>query len=235
MPWLSRILPAFLVLLSLTETAHAQAPAPTPSALPAPPPSGAGAVLAAGAAPEAGNEPQAREPPAPQSVPVPPVPPAPVVPPGYMLVPMPAPSFPVVSQDQRQQAGFELAHIEQRLAELNTQRPGLAGPIALTAVGGGGAFVTAYIGFVWWTVVETETSYDGDQNGGPRVMVAMSTLFLGGLIGGLVWLGKTVKKRRVHAPEIKALRRRQRDLDSILRYGFSADANGGSLRLNARF
>jgi hypothetical protein len=164
MPRLPTILSAFLLLFGVAGMARAQSPAavtPVPSATPAPAPVSDAPVITPVAPPQPTVPPQTPQLPAtPGALPVPATPP---VPPGYTLVPLPPPGYPALTLAQRQEAGIELTRIEHRLDALNAQRPGLGGPITLTAVGGAGAFITAYIGFLWWAVDQTDTYYDDSE------------------------------------------------------------------------
>jgi hypothetical protein len=138
----------------------------------------------------------------------------------------------------------ELTGIDMRLAEIRRERPGLAGPITLTAVGGGVAFATAYIGLLTWIIAEEDGYCDGyesydcydDDDEERRIARGFAVASLGGLaasIGGIVWMSRRLKQRQAYKPEINQLRLRRRQLLQDLRYGFNAEP-GRSYALSLR-
>jgi len=250
-----RLLPTALVLSLCVSSALAQDASET---APAEPP---GSAAPAYSAPVPSDSSSRAEPPASipaAALPVPPPAqvaptpiPAPPIAPHY-VVPVPGALPPPVGQPLYY--GYaprdELVAVETRLAELRLQRPGLGGPIALIAAGGGVAFFGAYVAMVAWLVDETDdgvvcSSYRGDgdyhceraehNRGLARGMALLSLTGLGTAIGGLVWMSNRLKARRALKPEIDALKARRNYLLRGVRYGLNVEPGRYGLSVGAAF
>ncbi len=222
-----------------------EAPAPAASPVPAAPEPTEASAPAAAPVPAAPA-------PAPAEAPAPvvasPVPGAPA-PVAAAPVPAPAPQPYFVPQASYQSPlRTELAQVDARLDEIRHERPGLAGPIALTAVGGGTALVSAYVALMLWVVTEPTgyddryhyrgSYYDDRSDSDRRAMRGLAVLSLGGLataVGGLVWMSNRLRDRRTYKPEIDALKSRRRLLLQEVRYGANAHGQHYGLSMAASF
>lgn len=143
----------------------------------------------------------------------------------------PAPGPPLTSE-QRAVRVDELQAIDARLQVLSDERRkwSLGWPIALIAMGppllAVGGLVALEAG--------ARSSYDEDVAG--RVFGYFAVPAAALMIGGAVFLGVRVHRRRARAPEMRALERRKQSLVLQLSYRpASAPASLGSLLLVGRF
>lgn len=142
----------------------------------------------------------------------------------------------------------ELDAIDTRLLQIREERAGIAGPIVLTAVGGGVAFICAYAAVLTWIVNETErddshygssygySQYEPDYDRTPqRALIGAAAVGLGASLAGIGWLTSRLKERQLFKPEVNALKRRRRELMRHASYSFSAAGQGYGLSVSSRF
>jgi hypothetical protein len=146
---------------------------------------------------------------------------------------------PARAERKRERERAELRHLDDRIATLEGERRrfSLAGPVTLTALGGVGfAFsLQRLVANKMLANAEEELgSRYATQDYRDRITMAAGGVVLTGIVtlSGLVWLQRTLTKRREGGPELKELRRRRRDL---MRYGLSFDAGSRQLQLRAHF
>lgn len=142
----------------------------------------------------------------------------------------PAPGAPPAPADV---ARLELAQVEQRLGDLSQQRAQhrLTGPISLMAVGGATAIASAfvlYIGFLLSLSAEDRHTIFRY----PEAKLLLATTLAGGALagGGGIWLSRVLHRRKEFNPEIRALKKRQRELTPLLSPQLSGQAVGLSVR-----
>jgi hypothetical protein len=135
----------------------------------------------------------------------------------------------------------ELASVEGRLADLKAQRPGITGPIVLTAIGAAGMFIFTIAAIDLATGSEDHVDDYGNDvsgthsTGGARVCGGLAVVSAGVTAGGLVWLFRRLKARRSSGPEYDELRSRERDLRSRLKYSFAVDPGQHMLLMRGSF
>lgn len=153
----------------------------------------------------------------------------------------------------------ELDAVNQRLYVLQRERSqyGIGGPIAMTAVGYGGALLFSLVAVTGLATAEAIENNDVDRDDFEdfdsnddgrlderderdarrvaRVAAGFAAVSLGLGIGGTVLLVKRLAKRREHAPEIRDLRERRRELLRSVSYGANLGPSELTLSLSGRF
>jgi len=117
-------------------------------------------------------------------------------------------------------ARARLDEVDARFLEIRRERPGIAGPIAVMAGGGGVALVSTYLAFVAWAYPGGGADDSGVSVSGAFTALAILGVAVG--IGGLAWLVSRSKERSVYAPELRELKLQRRELLRELQLGFSS-------------
>jgi hypothetical protein len=146
----------------------------------------------------------------------------------------------------------ELSETEERIDDLRARRNQypIGGPIAMMAIGYGGALIFGMAALATWASAEAidrglddnDPDYDEFRRSdvdrarvASRIVGGISVLPLALGIAGSVMLTQRLEERRRFGPELRSLALRRRALRRELRYGVNAGPHAAGLTLTASF